>query len=373
MGMLILIYGTDLPDGNYYQVNKDGRNVKDSFQKVLIHQSFTHTIAITGRYCLVTLNVQSIIANHQVSRVIVKENRTLSQGYHTVITQVSRGYDAELASACVFLWQTMYYAITSPKTWLFFALYGYCFGVELTVDNIIAEYFYDRFNLNLTTAGTVAAASGLTNLFSRPIGGFVSDKVARRFGMRGRLWYLWGVQTFGGLMCILLGKMSSLAAAICTLIIFTSFVQAACGATFGIVPFISRRSLGGVIGFTAAGGNVGSVLTQSLFFSTSAYTTEQGLVFMGLMIIGMTTLVSLVYFPMWGGMFFPPRASASEEEYYVSEWNPQEQRAGLHIPSLKFAINARCERRREPGTDVVDPELDDPDRSGLSMFKSYSH
>jgi NNP family nitrate/nitrite transporter-like MFS transporter len=264
----------------------------------------------------------------------------------------------------------MYHAITSPRTWVFFVLYGYCFGVELTVDNIIAEYFYDRFDLNLTTAGTVAAVSGLMNLVSRPIGGFFSDKVSRRGGMRGRLWYLWFVQTTGGFLCILLGRMSTLGAAICVLIFFSVFVQAACGATFGIVPFISRRSLGGVIGFTAAGGNVGSAVTQALFFTSSSYHTETGLVYMGAMIMCVTTLVGLVYFPMWGGMFFPPKLNYTEEEYYVSEWNAQEQRAGLHIASLKFAINSRCERRRDSPSD---PELDDPNRSGLSMFKSYSH
>ncbi|KAG0555191.1 hypothetical protein KC19_12G151300 [Ceratodon purpureus] len=301
MGILVLFFGQDLPDGNYWQVNDGNHTFRDGFQ------------------------------------------------------------------------QAMYYAITSPRTWVFFALYGYCFGVELTVDNIIAEYFYDRFDLNLTTAGTVAAVSGLMNIFSRPIGGYLSDKASRHSGMRGRLWYLWLVQSMGGFFCILLGKMTSLGAAICVMIIFSIFVQAACGATFGIVPFISRRSLGGVIGFTAAGGNLGSVLTQSLFFTSSTYHTEVGLVYMGIMIICVTLLCTVVYFPMWGGMFFSPKKNYTEEEYYVSEWNAQEQRQGLHISSLKFAINARSERRKEPRSEGVEPELDDPDRSGLSMFKSYSH
>lgn len=243
--------------------------------------------------------------------------------------------------------QVFYHAITNYRGWILALTYGYCFGVELTIDNIIAQYFYDRFNVNLHTAGIIAASFGLANLFSRPGGGILSDVVAKRFGMRGRLWTLWVVQMLGGLLCLLLGKVGSLSASIAVMLVFSVFVQAACGLTFGVVPFVSRRSLGVISGMTGGGGNVGAVLTQVIFFRGSRYSTEEGMMLMGVMMMCCTLPILFIYFPQWGGLFCGPKKGSTEQDYYLSEWSKAEKEQGFHKMSLKFADNSRTERGKK--------------------------
>ena len=62
-------------------------------------------------------------------------------------------------------------AARDSRVWALFAAYAACFGVELTLNNIAALYFFDRFSLDLATAGMVAGLFGLMNLFARTLGG----------------------------------------------------------------------------------------------------------------------------------------------------------------------------------------------------------
>ena len=56
------------------------------------------------------------------------------------------------------------------RTWILLLTYGYCFGVELTIENNIAAYFSDQFGKSITAAGNLASIFGLFNFISRPSG-----------------------------------------------------------------------------------------------------------------------------------------------------------------------------------------------------------
>eukprot|EP00798_Chlamydomonas_sp_ICE-L_P021307 gene21307-28238_t len=137
------------------------------------------------------------------------------------------------------------------------------------------------------------------------------------------------------------------------MIIFSIFCQQACGATLGVVPFISRRAYGVVSGLVGAGGNVGAVVTQTIFFQGSKtspdMTKQDGLIWMGVMIMGITFLICFIHFPMWGSMFFPANPDVSEEDYYLGEWNANEVAQGLHTPSLRFAMESKSNRGSQRG------------------------
>ena len=155
------------------------------------------------------------------------------------------------------------------RVWLLFVLYGACFGVEITVDNVAALYFKDSFHLTLRLAGLLASLIGMMNLFARALGGIAGDWAGSRWGLRGRSRLLGLTIGIEGLLVVLFSRLTSLGPATVAFLFFGLFVCMACGVTFAVVPLIRPRAVGSVSGIVGAGGNAGAVLAAMLFKSES--------------------------------------------------------------------------------------------------------
>lgn len=156
-------------------------------------------------------------------------------------------------------------AMKDYRVWVLFLIYGATFGIELTVNNVAALYFFDYFDLNLVQAGMVAASFGLMNIFARTLGGIFGDNFGSLWGLKGRSFWLFIVILGEGLALMLFSQMNVLFLAIPTLILFSLFTQMAEGATYSVVPFINKKALGAVSGIVGAGGNAGAVAAGFLF------------------------------------------------------------------------------------------------------------
>lgn len=184
------------------------------------------------------------------------------------------------------------------KDWRIWALtfaYAMCFGMEITFDNVASLHFVDTFKLSQSSAGLWAGVFGAMNIFARALGGIVSDKTGKRFGMRGKGLLLAGVLLLEGLGLILFAQAGTLVFAIVSMLSFALFLKMANGATYGIVPFINEKNVGLISGIVGAGGNVGGMMFGFLFKSeTISY--AQAFTYIGYIVIAVAAIVLITQF-----------------------------------------------------------------------------
>ncbi|GMH43524.1 hypothetical protein BSKO_11446 [Bryopsis sp. KO-2023] len=241
--------------------------------------------------------------------------------------------------------KAMKVGLTNHRMWLLALLYGYSFGVELTIQNVVVSYFFDNFTVSFHNAGILASVFGLLNIFARTIGGAYSDLVGKKYGMRGRLAAFWVIQMMEGILVVCLGLAgNNLLGTILLMAVFSIFVQASEGACYGIVPFVSKRALGVVTGFVGAGGNIGSVVLQAAFFRSHGIDTDRGFILMGITVMVVTQAILFIRFPQWGGVFSREDVGCTEEDYYLGEYSQDEIAQGLANASIVFANEAITQR-----------------------------
>ena len=166
-------------------------------------------------------------------------------------------------------------ACRDHRVWALFVTYGCCFGIEITMENIIVLYLLDYFDYfkqidqgqALKMAGLLASCFGLMNLFARSLGGWLGDKCGGRWGLSGRVKWLFVALFCEGVSLLVFSQATTLVLAIPLLVVFGLFVKMSNGATYAVVPFVNRRALGAVAGIVGAGGNAGAVLAGFLLKS----------------------------------------------------------------------------------------------------------
>ncbi|KFH65141.1 hypothetical protein MVEG_08622 [Podila verticillata NRRL 6337] len=156
----------------------------------------------------------------------------------------------------------------NPAVLILMIQYGCSFGLELAVDNMIGQFFYEHFGLSQTTSGMLGSIFGLMNLFSRASGGMLADYVNTLIGegVQGRMLVHFTILMLEGIFLIGLSFANgSLGSTIAVLVLFSYFVQAGCGTTFSIVPFANPKSMGSIYGLVGAGGSIGSIVFNYIF------------------------------------------------------------------------------------------------------------
>lgn len=203
-------------------------------------------------------------------------------------------------------WAVFREATANYRVWMLFVTYGCCFGIELFVHTVAASYYADKFHLGLREAGFAAGSFGLLALFARALGGWISDRVARVRGLDARTLLLFVLMLGEGAGLVWFSTMQSAAMAIVAMITFGLFTHMACGATYALVPFIDRKSLGGVAGIVGAGGNVGAVAAG--FLLKAVGDVQQTFLFLGVFVL-LSSLCAIA-------VRFSREHKASEEKLY---------------------------------------------------------
>jgi MFS transporter, NNP family, nitrate/nitrite transporter len=200
-------------------------------------------------------------------------------------------------------------ACKNYRTWILFLAYGVSFGVEVLMNLNMATYIEDRFLTTEKTAGLIAGIVGLMNFFARALGGVYSDMMARKMGMRGRLWALFSVLVLEGISLVVFSRMSKLSNAVILVVIFALFVDMGAGCTFSIVPFVDPEATGSVCGVVGAGGNVGAVVTGLML---RHWGRQKGFYYVGYGVLIVSLFMPFIHWKHLGSMFLAPSKAAAE-------------------------------------------------------------
>ncbi len=140
--------------------------------------------------------------------------------------------------------------------------YMVTFGSELAIISMLPSFFIDSFNLSIAIGAAIAGAVFASfNLFARPLGGLLSDKIGRKKALS----ILLAGAAIGYFLMAQITSEWHIALAILATMSASLFVHAGNGAVYAVVPLIRRSITGQIAGMVGAYGNVGAVIFLIIF------------------------------------------------------------------------------------------------------------
>ena len=94
------------------------------------------------------------------------------------------------------------------------------------MSNGAAMYYHKRFDLPIAIVGAIAFLYGISALYARALGGFLSDAMGESMSLRGRLLAQFACMILQGLLNVCYARMDTLSPSIAMMVVFSIFVQA---------------------------------------------------------------------------------------------------------------------------------------------------
>ncbi|MEK6604132.1 MAG: MFS transporter, partial [Nitrospirota bacterium] len=146
--------------------------------------------------------------------------------------------------------------LREPDTYWFCMLYAVTFGGFVGLSSYLSIFFFDQYGLSRVEAGMTAAGCALAGSFSRPVGGFIADRLG---GLRVLSVLYPLIAVLVGVTALLLPFAITLAAILAAM----ACLGMGNGVIFQVVPQRFRHEIGAVSGLTGAAGGLGGFLLPS--------------------------------------------------------------------------------------------------------------
>lgn len=150
------------------------------------------------------------------------------------------------------------------RVWILFLQNACSFGVQVFFYGNLATYMQDVFGVQQGTAGLIVGLVALPSIAACSAGGMISDAMATRFGLNGRIVALFCFLMVQGLAVVTFSQLRLLSLAIAVVPIISILLLLTVGIVYSIAPFVDPEITGAVNGIVGAGSSVGGAVLGAI-------------------------------------------------------------------------------------------------------------